>query len=298
MTLTRIGRHINISCGFLAAPDYAKKLKCTVFQIFLGSPRMIISKKKSDQDLIEFGLLLKENKQKMVIHGSYVINFANPIGSKKYNDSVKSLTQDLNSSLLIGTRCIGVIIHMGKNVKNNNINEKEAYKNYITGLKQVLKTTDKKTTIILETGASQGTEIGSCLDDLQKIYNKLTSNEKKRVKFCIDTCHIWATGYDIASIKGVTLFFNEFNKRIGIKNIACIHFNDSKTSLHSCVDRHADLEYGKINVVGLRAVAHFAVKNKIPLIMETPIESVNMKTNVNITSIDEINKVTKWCADI
>lgn len=231
---------------------------------------------------------------RMVIHGSYTINLCHPVKSKKFQLSVKSLVQDLTASNDIGSNCLGVIIHMGKNIPENKITDAEALDNYVIGVKTALATTSNNTCIILETGASQGSEIASHIDGLAEIYWKLDVDERNRVKFCVDTCHIWATGYDISTDIGVKNFFKEFDEKIGNQNILCIHFNDSKTKLESHVDRHADLGYGFIDIEGLSQIAKFAYKNNIPLIMETPLDSINKKTNQEITYEDELKTVKSW----
>lgn len=290
----RIGRHISTSYDLLTSATYAKKLGCNIFQIFLGVPQQVISKKKTDMELKKLGMELKKNKIKMVIHGSYTINLCHPPGNKQYKASVRALIQDLNASAVIGKRVYGVIIHMGKNIPANNISDEQALKNYITGLKEALSQTPDNTIIILETGASQGSEIGSKIESLAKIYGGLKENEKKRIKFCIDTCHIFASGYDITTSDGVKSFFKLFDDLIGVDKIVCIHFNDSKTPVNAHVDRHADIGYGFIKEPGLKEVTRFAQKNTIPIIFETPLDAVNMKTNKSVTWEEELGKVKSW----
>uniref|UniRef100_A0A6C0LR63 Xylose isomerase-like TIM barrel domain-containing protein n=1 Tax=viral metagenome TaxID=1070528 RepID=A0A6C0LR63_9ZZZZ len=253
-----------------------------------------MSKSKSISDLKKFREELDRNKMKLVIHGSYTINLCHPTNSKSFLTSIKSLVQDLNASSIIGERCLGVIIHMGKNIKKNGITDAEAISNYIYGLKETIMMSPKETTIILETGASQGTEVGSKLEDLSKIFWRLNEDEQLRVKFCIDTCHIYATGYDISTISNVKDFFDRFDNLIGINKIACIHYNDSKVKLGSHIDRHADIGFGFIPEIGLKEVAKIANKYKIPLIMETPLDSVNPKTNEDISFQEQLSKIKFW----
>lgn len=279
----RIGRHISISDGIVTTPDFANSMEYSIYQIFLGTPRQVLSKPRTDEELIKLGKKLKKLKINIVIHGSYTINLCQPKNSAKFQVSLKSLIQDLNATQLIGSsKCLGVIIHMGKNIKENKISDEQAIKNYVIGLKKALMATDPNTRIILETGASQGTEIASKIDGLSDIYWKLTKKERARIYFCIDTCHIWATGYDISNKKGVKKFFDEFEEKIGIDKIICIHFNDSKTDLGSCVDRHADIALGKIGGRGLRAVAKFAQKNDIPIVMETPLKLLSPQQELQL----------------
>lgn len=292
MTKFRIGRHINISKGLITAPQYAHSIGCNIMQIFLAAPRQIHTKPHSKKELMLLAKELEKYKLKMVIHASYTINLAHPKKNKLYQTSVKATIQDLEASQIIGDRCLGVIIHMGKNIEANGISTDKAIANYVRGIKEILAVTSAN--LILETGASQGTEVGSELEGLSQIYWMLTKKEQERIQFCIDTCHIWATGYNISTKAGVKKFFKEFDQLIGIDKISCIHFNDSKSALESCVDRHADIGEGYIGLTGLKEVALFAQKHKIPLIFETPLDTINPKTKQNITFTTEKSKVKKW----
>ena len=291
----RLGRHINTSSTFVATPWYAKSLGYNIFQLFLCVPyRTSVSKNKQDEQLIKFGEELVKRNMILVVHGSYTINLCHPANSTKFKASIKLLIHDLNSIALIGNNCLGVVIHMGKNIPANALSDDAALNNYVVGIQTALAATPPSTNIILETGASQGSEIGSKIDPLAEIYHKLTKSQQNRITFCIDTCHIWATGYDISNPAGVKKFFAEFDDKIGINKISCIHFNDSRTPLNSHVDRHADLTYGHIGVAGLKAIAQFAKKNNIPLITETPLDAVNPKTNKDVTFEEEIATVKSW----
>lgn len=290
----RLGRHINISGNFITIPWYAKSLGYSIFQIFLGTPYVNLSKAIDKDLVIKFGSELTKRNMLMVVHGSYTINLCHDPQSTRFEQSLKSLVQDLNATSFIGKRCLGVVIHMGKNIPANNISDTNALDNYVIGIKNALAATPASTCIILETGASQGSEIGSKIDKLALIYQKLSKAEKKRVTFCIDTCHIWATGYDISSSANVKAFFDIFDNKIGIDKISCIHFNDSRTKLNSHVDRHADLGYGFIGEIGLRAIAVMAKKYNIPLIAETPLDSIDPATGKNITFDTELAVMKMW----
>lgn len=294
MNKFKIGRHINVSPGFLTTPAYAKMIGSEIFQIFLGVPEFILSKARPEEDLKKFAELLEKMNQVMVVHGSYTINLCQLRSNNLYKSSVKSLVQDLKASAVIGKRCLGVIIHMGKNIPANKITYDEALQNYVSGLKEALENSPENSTIILETGAGQGNEVASKIDDLSKIYNGLTIAEKKRVKFCIDTCHSYSYGYDLDTATGAKNFFKLFDELIGIDRIACIHFNDSKVAKGACVDRHDDLNFGSIGEIGLKTIAQIAKKNNIPLIMETPLEAINEATNQEITFNDELALIKSW----
>lgn len=272
-----IGRHLSLNDNL---EKIIKENGFTVVQIFTKSPQQINYK---TVDLHSYSYLKK--MPLMFIHGSYVINFSNPIKSLLFRRSVKNLIEDLVISEYINS--VGVVIHMGRNVEKNHISDLDSMQNYVQGLKIVISKTSKlNSLIILETGASQGKEIGSKIIDMAKIYHSLTKDEKSRIGFCIDTCHIWATGYDISSEKNVQSYLELFDKEIGLKKVVCVQFNDSVHELGSKKDRHEDLGKGSIPKKGLKAMARWAHKNKIPLIMETPLRYHEMN--------DEINIVKKW----
>jgi deoxyribonuclease-4 len=294
MTIT-FGRHLTIQYGMSSSVDLGHDLGCNIIQIFLGSPEKIASKARTISELTSTGTQLLKYNMKLVIHASYVINLCRDVNDSKFEKGVKAIIRDLKAVAVIastGAQVLGVIIHMGKNVDKFSV--KVALHNYVLGLKQALAATSN-CTIILETGASQGTEVGSRIDQLALIYNSpfITAAERSRIKICIDTCHIWATGYDISSSVKVAEFFSEFDKLIGIKNIACIHFNDSEKPLGAKVDRHADIGYGYIPLKGLGAFAKFCYDMSIPMILETPLDAIDPKTNQPIDIEDELMMAEK-----
>ena len=290
----RIGRHINVRHGFVTAPWFAEQLGCRIFQIFLGAPSQVLTKARAEAELKLFSKELTQRDLRMIVHSSYTINLCHPSTALKFKKSLKNLVQDLKATSILGPNCLGAIIHMGKNITELGLTKDQAIDNYVSGLHTALALSPPPTRIILETGASVGTEVGSDLDSLAVIYKKLDITDRERIGFCIDTCHIWATGYDISTEVGVSSFFTEFEEKIGISKIVCIHFNDSRDKIGSHVDHHADLGYGEIGSTGLRAFARHARRYNIPLITETPIDAVNPATNRDITPEEELATIHSW----
>ena len=127
--------------------------------------------------------------------------------------------------------------------------------------------------IFLETTAGQGTEMCYKLDDLAYFYNKFLRCDKfikDRVKLCLDTCHIFAAGYDIKTKSSIKKYLKKFNKLIGIKHINLIHLNDSKCDIGCRVDRHENIGNGYIGLSGLKMIFKYFKKLNIPIILETP----------------------------
>lgn len=287
----RFGRHINITYGLASAAQSGLSTGSTAIQIFTGNPQSIKGRKRTIKELHELRDNLKELNMVAVIHTPYIINLCHPSGTKKYQDSLEALVRNLDESFEIGA--LGAVVHMGKNTKETGLTDYEAMDSYATSIKEALKLS--KGTIILETGAGQGSEVGTSLSDLSQIYHRLTTTEKKRVGFCIDTAHIWAAGYNIKDEENVETYFRLFNELIGIDKIIVIHFNDSAVELGSCVDRHINIGYGYIPLEGLKAVAIWGRKNNVPLILETPSDKArNYKTKKTISYVDDLSLLRKW----
>jgi|GEM_PF-170942 len=308
-----IGAHMSISSGFLNAVK--KTVECynsNALQIFLKSPQFLSFCNITDEEAAETKEYIKRNNIFLVGHCSYLLNFAKiqeykkeeiyeqkissaninnikeeikTVTNKVGNWAVNSLVDDLYSIYKMGG--YGVVVHIGKYV---DLNKEIALNNIIKNIKQVIETISYKINnigtpyIILENTAGQGTEIGSNFEELFQIYDILGKN--KKIKFCIDTAHAFSSGYNLKDEKEFDKFIEYFNKHAGISNIGLFHFNDSKKDLNSKVDRHESIGYGLIGDSSLKHIAEFAIKNTIPLILETP--------DKEVSHLDDINRVKSW----
>jgi deoxyribonuclease-4 len=187
------------------------------------------------------------------------------------------LCQDLHESVIIGS--IGVVVYLGKCL---DFGVKEGTNNFVEGIKEVLSKTPVDSTIILETGAGQGSEICTSLFDLGRLYQMFTDDERKRVKFCIDTCHVFSAGYDIGHYGFVDVFDSLVETNLGWKNVVCVHLNNSKCILGSKKDRHADLTKGHIDEDGLAKFVRICNSKEIPIIMETPCEEMSKSDQLKL----------------
>lgn len=304
---------MSISSGFLnAVKKTVEDYNSNALQIFLKSPQSLSFCSIKDGEAEKTKEYIKEKNVFMVGHCSYLLNFAkiqeykredlheqnfysnnqetlkkeienrtNKIG----NWAVNSLVDDLYSIYKMGG--YGVVLHIGKYV---DLDKEVAIKNVIKNIKQTIENISYKTKnintpyIILENTAGQGTEIGSNFEELLKIYDLL--DRDKRIKFCIDTAHAFSSGYNLKDKEKFDEFINKFDKNIGISNIGLFHFNDSKKDLNSKVDRHESIGRGLIGDNSLKYIADFAIKNTIPLVLETP--------DKEITHLEDINRIKNW----
>jgi len=280
-----IGRHINISKGFTTTADYANQQQSNVFQIFLKSPQSIKAKSNiENNEYITLSNKIIQYNQKMMIHGSYVLNFCHQHDSQLHLSAIDNLVNDLNDSVKLGA--IGVIVHMGHNT--GKLTVEEATNNFASGIRSALNKT-KDSTIIFETGAGQGKEICTSLFDLGELRRKFTQSEKLRIKFCIDTCHIFAAGYDLGNIHYVSMLNELIETCLGWDNIIAVHLNDSKCALNSRKDRHADIGAGMIKLEGFKKFIKICAWRKIPMCLETPCDTIN--------HVDQITLVKSYISE-
>ena len=229
---------------------------------------------------------IKDNNLKLIIHSPYVLNFAKEIDYNSIN--FQMLKSELNVAHMIGS--IGCVIHVGKRL---NLSIRLATGNMLLSLKHIaafIKNNNLKSKLILETGAGQGSEMflteNNSMAGYASFYHMLTEDEKKYIKICIDTCHIFAAGMDIRSISRCNELFRQLKFMDLLQHIIVIHFNDSAKDYNTHVDRHATIGVGYIGFTGLTQVLKLAYKNNIPCILETP----------NNSYIDEIPWITKVVA--
>jgi len=280
-----IGQHINTTKGFVSSVDHCKTLGLPVMQLFLGSPRTYKKKEKSQADLQAILKKSQEHNIKIIVHASYLINLSQPSDSLVYQNGVKMLTMDVKMANIMNA---DTIVHLGKSLK---LSTDDAVKNYIYGIREVIRnTSDCKNKILIETSAAQGTEICSNISELGKLYKQFTSAEQERLGICIDTCHVFSAGYDLSTEKTAKEFIALFDKEIGMNVVRCIHLNDSVGKLSCHLDRHADIGVGhitKTSVDGLKYIVKYAIDKKtISIILETHGDKILMA--------DQFKMIKSW----
>ncbi len=289
-----IGVHQSIAKGFYnTVQDTVNYYNTNALQIFLKSPQMLTFCKITDEMATKTKQFILENNLFIVGHCSYLLNFAKEQNftdtenvKKKGNWAINSLVDDLVSINKIGG--YGIVLHTGKytnQTKEDGIKViAKNIKQAIYDLEYKLKDHTKTPYIIIENTAGQGTEIGTTIEELSDIYKLLEKNQ--RIKFCIDTAHAFASGYNIKTKEGFEDYIKKFDKLIGIENIGLFHFNDSKKELGSRVDRHDSIGAGLIGEEGLKRIAEYAKSKTIPLILETP--------DKEVSHLQDIAKVKSW----
>jgi deoxyribonuclease-4 len=258
--------------------DKAIENGCNFIQVFTSDPCSFNIYNKSNNfngELLK--VYQKENKLNYVIHGSFLINLCRLPEDKITKNSINLLKRDLAISKKI--KAIGVIIHMGKDT--GNLGEEKAFNMYVNNLNKVL--SESEGIIILETGAGCGKEIATRINDLAKLREFCIC--KERVKFCIDTCHIFSAGYDLTNEIIVDSLEKYMENTLGWENIIVAHINDSKECFNSRKDRHADISDGYIYKNNSQSFMKFInnfKKRNIPMVLETPSDNIDYKIQIDL----------------
>ncbi|HZX47986.1 MAG: deoxyribonuclease IV [Thermodesulfovibrio sp. RBG_19FT_COMBO_42_12] len=259
-----LGAHMSIAGGVDKAIERGASLSCTAIQIFTKNSNQWDGRPITEDEVVRFKTLLRKSSIKQIIaHDSYLINLAS--GSSELRErSVNALISEVDRCRTLEIPY--VVIHPGA---HTGVGEDEGIKNIIHSLDIICAKTDGwGVDIALETTAGQGTNIGYRFEHLSRIITGVKYNN--RIKTCIDTCHIFAAGYDIRTPEGYEKVIDEFNKLVGLDRLACIHLNDSKKGLESRVDRHEHIGKGFIGKESFRTIINDRRFNDIAMIIETP----------------------------
>jgi len=260
-TMRKIGVHLSISGGLYKAVEKASQLKIQALQIFLKNSNRWEAKPYSEDDISIFHKA-KETVKDIVIfaHAGYLINLAG-IGDVK-KKSLVALADELQRAEQLHIDYL--VLHPGS---HGGRGLEQGIDSVAENLVEVL-TRTKKVKILLETTAGQGSSIGHRFEHIRSIMDKASCSE--RLGVCLDTCHVFAAGYDISRKESYADVFSEFNAIIGLKKLKLIHVNDSKKECGSMVDRHEHIGRGCIGNEGFRLLLNDSKLASIPLVLETP----------------------------
>ncbi|RCW65351.1 deoxyribonuclease IV [Saliterribacillus persicus] len=261
--MLKIGSHVSMSGKkmLLGSSEEAVSYGSTALMIYTGAPQNTRRKPIEELNIEEAQKHMKEhNIQDVVVHAPYIINIGNTTKPETFELGVSFLKSEIDRTEAIGSKQI--VLHPGAHV---GAGVEEGTKKIISGLNEVL---DPKqdVQIALETMAGKGSEIGRTFDELAKIIDGVTHNQK--LSICLDTCHIHDAGYSVVDdFDGV---LNEFDKIIGLDRLKVIHVNDSKNPQGAHKDRHENIGFGHIGFEALHHIVHHPQLENLPKILETP----------------------------
>ena len=257
-----IGSHVSFSGKqLLSSALEAISYNANAFMFYTGAPQNTARSKINAEYTAQALEVMKEHNidiKNVICHAPYIINLANNKDESKYEFSKNFLKGEITRCHELGVKYI--VLHPGSSV---GIDRLTALDNIANALKQVLEG-DEDITILLETMAGKGTELGINIDELKYII-KSVNNDKLGV--CLDTCHLNDSGVDINNFE---IYLNIFDREIGLDKVHCIHINDSKNPLGARKDRHENIGFGTIGFDAIYKVCNIERLKDVPKILETP----------------------------
>lgn len=257
-----IGSHVGFKkdSQLLGSLNEALGYGSNTFMFYTGAPQN--TSRYSIDDNLTLEAINKMNEMgidysKVIVHAPYIVNLANG-DEAKFNFAVQFLKEELKRCSQLGIK--NVVLHPGSHV---GLGIDKGIENIARGLNLILGEVD--VTILLETMAGKGSEVGSKLEEIKRIIDLV--NDKEHIGVCLDTCHLSDAGYDLSDFNK---FLDDFDKIIGIERIRCVHVNDSKNELGSHKDRHENIGFGNIGFDILLGVIYNERLENIPKILETP----------------------------
>jgi len=252
------------SGGVWKALQRGVELGCDIIQIFVKNNMQWFGKPFQPDQLALYANELASQKISSVFgHAGYLINLgAAPCDNR--DKSLKSLIQEIGFATDLGLPFL--VMHPGAHLGQG---EEAGLKQIIAGLNEVFRATKiSPVRVALENTAGQGSCLGNQIRHLAAIYEKVDRPE--RLAMCLDTCHLFAAGYDIRTAKGWDLAMKEVDSLVGLDQVVAFHLNDSKTDLGSRVDRHAHIGQGRIGREAFHHIVNDARFRDLPGCLETP----------------------------
>ena len=259
-----LGAHMSIGGGVHTAIERGCSIKCTAIQMFVKNNMQWFARPLAREEIRAF----LEHRQRgnllaIFAHANYLINLAatNP---QFHANSLRALSEELMRADQLELPFL--VLHPGAHL---GAGEQAGLEKIITSINRVFRRIPKvKTRVALETTAGQGSCLGHRFEQIAYIIENV--REPERLCVCLDTAHVFAAGYDIASETSARKTFREFDRSIGLDRLAAIHLNDSKMRCGSRVDRHEHIGKGKIGLPAFRFIMRARRFRSIPKVLETP----------------------------
>lgn len=257
-----VGCHLSSSKDYLAMGKDAVKINANTFQFFTRNPRGGNAKAIVPSDVEAYLAFAAEHKiTRILAHAPYTLNACS--ADKNLREFARAtMADDLDRMEYTPGNCYN--FHPGSHVKQG----VETGISYIADMLNAILKPEQTTTVLLETMAGKGSEVGRSFEELREILDRVTLSDHMGI--CLDTCHVWDGGYDIVNHLDEVL--TEFDRIIGLSRLKAIHLNDSLNPLGAHKDRHARIGEGHIGKEALiRIINHPALRN-LPFYLETPNE--------------------------
>jgi deoxyribonuclease-4 len=259
-----LGAHMSIAGGVATAVERGQRIGCATMQMFVKNNNQWKGKPLTDEDVSTYKKLLQESRiDPVVVHDTYLINLC-AVDEEILKKSREALKDELDRCEALGVQYLN--FHPGAHM---GAGEEEGIKRIAESLNLIhQRTKGYGVRSVIEATAGQGTAIGYRFEHLRKIIDLV--EERDRMAVCVDTCHVFAAGYDLSTERGYEETFREFDAVVGLDRLVAFHVNDSKRELGSRVDRHEHIGKGRIGMQGFSFLMNDTRFGNIPKILETP----------------------------
>ena len=271
-TMLYLGSHLSVTNGYMAMAREATAMGANTFAFFTRNPRGGKAKEVDMKDINEFNTYRREhNFGKLVAHAPYTLNAAS--ATEKTRDfAFTAMKEDIRKMELIPGNYYN--FHPGSHVKQG---AEKGIEMIAEVLNEVL-FEEMTTTVLLETMAGKGTEVGRNFEEIKAIIDKVDLKDK--VGVCLDTCHISDGGYDI--VGNLDEVIEEFDRIIGLDKLKALHLNDSKNPMGSHKDRHEKIGEGHLGIETFEKVVNHPYLKTLPMVLETPNDFSGYKKEIEL----------------
>ena len=261
-----IGAHMSIAGGLHLALDRGRRIGCGAVQIFLKNQRQWAARPLDQADVRAFRAARRMHAIRHVFaHSSYLINLGNP-NDALWSQAVDAFTDELERAEALGLSC--VVIHPGSHMGTS----LEAGLARVTAAldESLARTSGYRVKVALENTAGAGNTIGRTFGELATLLERAARPE--RIGVCLDTCHLFAAGYDVRTPAGYRRAMAELDTTVGRRRVLAFHLNDAKAPLGSGLDRHENIGRGLLGVAPFRMLLNDRRFARVPKVLETPKE--------------------------
>ncbi len=281
----KFGAHLSVAGGLHNAFYEAVRVGADCVQIFVKNQRQWQAKPLEEPQIREFAAARKQTGVGPVIaHASYLLNLASS-DSMQRRKSIAALIDELERCEAL---CVtGLVIHPGAHLGEG----------IDAGIRRIAQSLDEvhaatkgfRSRVLLETTAGQGTTIGHEIEHLGRIIDG--SDAPERLGVCLDTCHLFAAGYDLREVEDYERTIHELKLHVGLKRVICIHVNDSKGECGGRLDRHEHITKGRIGKRGFARVVNDRRLYAVPMILETPKGQDGRGTDLDVVNMRRLRKL-------
>ena len=263
--MKRVGAHVSTAGGVENAPLQATSIGAKAFALFTKNQRQWKAPKLTGSSIDAFRKNCDEGgfrPEHILPHDSYLINLGSP-DPEKLQRAREAFIEEMQRAEELGLLLLN--FHLGSHLKE--IEEDRCLQLIAESINMALEAT-KTVTAVIENTAGQGTNLGNRFEQLTSLIDQV--DDKTRVAVCLDTCHLFASGYDLQTNAAIESTFSEFDRIVGLRYLKAMHLNDAMQPLGSRIDRHASIGKGTIGMDAFTYIMNHPAFEEIPLILETP----------------------------